>query len=309
MTKRTTTAPSTTEDLYPSRVGGAARLTDRRDPVLHGEPTGALTPYQRDRYRADGFLALSGFFPHDEVKGMQREAERLRTSDELRARESTITEPGSDEIRSVFRPHEASELFDRIARDPRILGKVREMLGGDVYIHQSRINYKPGFRGKEFYWHSDFETWHVEDGMPRMRAVSCSIALTANLPENGSLMLVPGSHHHYLSCAGTTPEKNYETSLKKQEVGVPDEEGLEKLVELGGGIEMPTGPAGSVTFFECNTMHGSASNISPYPRSNLFLVYNSVENALTDPFSGQDPRPEYLAERSAARVKPLEPAG
>src|SRR3546814_10756649 len=47
----------------------------------------------------------------------------------------------------------------------------------------SRLNYKPGFKGKEFYWHSDFETWHVEDGMPQMRALSMSILLAENRSE------------------------------------------------------------------------------------------------------------------------------
>lgn len=30
-------------------------------------------------------------------------------------------------------------------------------------------------------------------------------------------------------------------------------------------------------------MHGSSDNITPYPRSNLFIVYNSVQNALVRP--------------------------
>jgi len=293
-------------DLYPSRVEDEPRLRDRQDPVLHGGATGALTRYQRDAYQADGFLAFSGFFPEEEVRAFQREAERLRTLDALRDREDVITEPESDEIRSIFNIHRTSEVFDRVARDPRILSKVREVLGGEVYIFQSRVNYKPGFRGKEFYWHSDFETWHVEDGMPRMRAVSCSIALTPNFSFNGPLMLVPGSQHYFLSCVGATPEDHYKASLKKQEYGVPDPAGLEKLVELGGGIRVPTGPAGSVTMFECNTMHGSASNISPFPRTNLFIVYNSVENTLVEPFSGQKPRPEFIANRTDEA--PLSPA-
>ncbi len=285
-------------DLYPSRVADEPRLGERRDPVLHGEAAGALTRYQRDTYQADGFLTLPGFFPEEEVRAFQREADRLRNSGELRERDDVITEPESDEIRSIFNIHRTSEVFDRVARDPRILAKAQEVLGGDVYIFQSRVNYKPGFRGKEFYWHSDFETWHVEDGMPRMRAVSCSIALTPNFAYNGPLMLVPGSQHYFLSCVGETPEDHYKESLKKQEYGVPDSDGLEKLVELGGGIRVPTGPAGSVTMFECNTMHGSASNISPFPRTNLFIVYNSVENTLAEPFSGQRPRPEFIANRT-----------
>jgi ectoine hydroxylase len=278
-------------------VDDEPKLSDRRDPVLHGDATGALTPYQRNAFLADGFLAFPGFFPSEEVCTLQKEAERLRSLDDLRGRDDVITEPGSEEIRSIFRIHETSEVLGRVARDRRIVSKVQEILGGDVYIHQSRINYKPGFRGKEFYWHSDFETWHVEDGMPRMRAVSCSIALNPNYEFNGPLMLVPGSHQYFLACVGKTPEEHYKESLKKQEYGVPDPEGLETLIELGGGIVVPKGPAGSLTMFECNTMHGSASNITPFPRTNLFIVYNSVENALVEPFSGQTPRPGYLGER------------
>ncbi|MFQ5599830.1 MAG: ectoine hydroxylase, partial [Candidatus Krumholzibacteriia bacterium] len=52
-----------------------------------------------------------------------------------------------------------------------------------------------------------------------------------------------------------------------------------------------------VVFFDCNAMHGSNGNITPYPRSNVFFVYNSVENALVEPFGGLEPRPEYIASR------------
>jgi hypothetical protein len=47
-----------------------------------------------------------------------------------------------------------------------VVGPARQLLGSDVYVHQSRVNFKPGFNGQDFYWHSDFETWHAEDGMP-----------------------------------------------------------------------------------------------------------------------------------------------
>jgi ectoine hydroxylase len=54
-------------------------------------------------------------------------------------------------------------------------------------------------------------------------------------------------------------------------------------------------------------MHGSNSNITPYPRRNVFFVYNSVENRLLDPFCGLAPRPEHIATRRT--VEPLEPLG
>ena len=114
------------------------------------------------------------------------------------------------------------------------------------------IRDRPGFKGKEFYWHSDFETWHVEDGMPSMRALSCSVLLTENNDCNGPLMLVPGSHRQFISCVGETPNDHYKQSLKKQEYGVPDPVSLQLLVEQGG-IRTMTAKAGSVVFFDCNT--------------------------------------------------------
>tara|TARA_R100000455_G_C6240362_1_gene99456 strand:- start:503 stop:940 length:438 start_codon:yes stop_codon:yes gene_type:complete len=137
-----------------------------------------------------------------------------------------------------------------------------------------------------------------------MRAVSCSILLTDNNECNGPLMLIPGSHQQFISCQGVTPENHYKQSLKKQEFGVPDPISLQLLVEQGG-IQPVLAKAGSVIFFECNTMHGSASNISPWPRANLFMVYNSIENTLEEPKYGLKPRPEYIATRK--QYVPLEP--
>jgi ectoine hydroxylase len=214
-----------------------------------------------------------------------------------------VSEPGSNVVRSLFRVHRTSQPFRAVAEDSRLLDVARQLLGSDVYVHQSRINFKPAFDGKEFFWHSDFETWHIEDGMPRMRAVSVSINLTENHEFNGPLMVVPRSHWEYVRCVGDTPENHYEQSLKKQQYGVPSREAMCQLVERGG-ITAPKGPAGSALFFECNLMHGSGGNLSPYPRTNLFFVFNSVENAVVAPFSGQTPRPEYLAEREIAPIRP-----
>ena len=132
--------------------------------------------------------------------------------------------------------------------------------------------------------------------MPSMRALSCSVALTDNHPFNGPLMIIPGSHKTFVSCVGRTPDDHFKDSLRKQEYGVPDQESLAALAEENG-IQMPVGKAGSVLLFDCNVLHGSSSNISPYSRSNVFMVYNSVHNRLQEPFSGQKPRPGYIATR------------
>jgi ectoine hydroxylase len=288
----------TLADPYPSRVGGDAKILPRKDPVLHGSlsEAGPLSKAQLENFERTGFLALEGLFDEAEALSLREEATRLRERRAGSDAAEVITEPGSGDVRSVFAVHRSSRLLRQAAADPRLLGAVRQILASPAYIHQSRINYKPAFRGREFYWHSDFETWHVEDGMPRMRAVSASVSLLENNVHNGPLMLVPGSHLHYVSCAGRTPERHYEQSLRQQQYGVPEPDALEDLVRQGG-VVAPVAGTGSVVLFDCNTMHGSNGNITPWPRSNVFFVYNSVENALVQPFSGQPPRPEHIASR------------
>lgn len=300
-------AETARQDAYPSRQADRPQILERRDPVLHGEwtPEAPVTRDEAARFDRDGFIVLRDLFEDSEIEALCDEATRLRTApDGSLDPETVIAEPDSGAVRSVFKVHRQSRLFGRLAADARLAGIAQFLLGDDVYVHQSRMNYKPGFQGKEFYWHSDFETWHVEDGMPRMRALSMSILLTANTPHNGPLMLIPGSHRHYVACVGETPEGHYKKSLRSQEYGVPDNDSLTFLATQGG-IDAPTGPAGTVVVFDCNMMHGSASNITPYPRSNAFIVYNAVSNALEAPFGPAVPRPDFIAARGA--VTPVSP--
>lgn len=295
-------------DLYDSRTDRGTAIIARQDPVVYagGAYAQALSAGQLASYESDGFLLIENLFSEAEVQALLDEIRRMGKDPAIAGGEEVITEPGSDALRSVFRVHELSPLLDRLARDPRLIHVARQILGSEVYIHQSRANMKPGFKGKEFYWHSDFETWHVEDGMPAMRALSCSLLLTENNACNGPLMVVPGSHRHFISCQGKTPENNYRNSLKKQEYGVPDPVSLQLLAEQGG-IRAMTGGAGSVVFFDCNTMHGSNGNISPWPRANVFMVYNSVENRLSPPKYGLAARPEHIAARRGnAALVPLD---
>ena len=268
------------------------------------EPFGAALGVGGPSFDRDGFLFVPSFLEIAEVNTLALATEQLRRDLEREESQEVIREPGSRSVRSVFAAHARSEAVDALSRNPRLLAIAQAILGSEAYIHQSRINYKPGFEGKEFYWHSDFETWHVEDGMPRMRAISCSFNLTENNAFNGAVMVVPGSHRKYLACPGTTPAGHYEKSLVRQEYGVPTHAQLTALIE-SHGIASPLGAPGSMLLFDCNLMHGSSSNISPYPRNNVFLVFNSVYNRLRAPYCGLAPRPEHIASR--ARMEVLAP--
>ena len=295
-------------EVYESRTEQGLAILARREPTVYenGQYAQALDAEQLANYERDGFIVLENLFSQEEVVSLLDEVHRLSRAGEQQQWDEAIREPGSDIVRSVFRVHRLSDKIDALSRDPRVLDVARQILGSETYIHQSRVTFKPGFHGKEFYWHSDFETWHVEDGMPSMRALSCSILLTDNVASNGPLMLIPGSHKQFIACQGVTPDAHYKKSLRKQEYGVPDPLSLELLAEQGG-VQQVVAPAGSVVFFDCNVMHGSSSNITPWPRANVFMVYNSVHNTLNEPRYGLAPRPEHVATR--ASFEALSPLG
>ena len=293
------------QDRYPTRVDPGTGLgwITREEPTVG--PRGLDGPARAGELTAharEGFHIQQDFLSAQEVATCLEEIRSMTEDPRIRADRRTITEPESDEVRSVFDAHLLSDHIARLVREPRIVDRARQILGTEVYVHQSRVNFMPEFRGSGFYWHSDFETWHAEDGMVGMGAVSLSIGLTDNYAFNGGLMLMPGAHRTFVPCLGRTPDENYRSSLRSQRVGVPQEEDIAELARRHG-IKQFTGRSGSALWFDCNSMHGSGNNITPYPRSNIFVVFNSVDNALVEPFAASERRPEFVAARDFTPVR------
>jgi ectoine hydroxylase len=248
-------------DLYPSRQSSVAAIAPRKDPVVYGGAvrSDGLLPETLEKYRQDGFLRFDNFLDAAAVAALIEEMERLRAE-------------AGGAVRTIDDAHKRSSMVDALARDSALLGPVRQILGGPVYLHRSRFDIPGEAVASPFYWHSDFETWHVEDGMPRMRALNIEISLSDATPENGPLMLIPGSHLHYVPRLGDLAEAECKISL-----GQPEAAGLVQLIERNG-IYTATGSAGTMMLFDCNMLHGSNGTITPLSRASLCLSYNSIDN-------------------------------
>lgn len=299
------------EDIYPSR-GSDEKILERNDPIFFGQEEkktkNSLSKEQIRFYIDNGFLLFPDFFNPQEVESLFSAYQDLLQQQEKISPEEWISEPikgddkGRSAVRSIFNPHRYHDELEKISRDPRILDKVEQILGGGVYIHHARINIKRPLNGKSFPWHSDFETWHAEDGMPRMRALTAWIMLTENSEYNGPLYVIPGSHRRFVACKGYTPQNHHQDSLRKQEYGTPSFDALFELTK-NSNLKGVYGKPGTLVIHESNVMHGSPDNISPWSRTNLFFVYNSVENQPAEkPFGARQFRPEFL---SNAKRDPL----
>ena len=254
-----------------------------------------LTPEQLERFDRDGYLFFPSLFGAEEIAVLKAEVPSLYAQH----RPEIVREKGSDAVRTVFAAHLMNEAFAKLGRHPRMIGPAQQLFGEPVYMHQFKVNGKQAFDGDVWQWHQDYGTWKRDDGMMLPRAMNISIFLDEVMPINGPLMLVPKSHN-----AGDL-KAAHDLQTTSYPLWTLDEETVTRLVKEGG-IVAPTGKPGTVVIFDCNVMHGSNGNITPFPRANAFLVYNAVGNALDAPFGVEKPRPDFIAARGEPQtIRPV----
>ena len=249
--------------------------------------TSAITEYEER-----GFIYRPGLLTPDEVKTITDELDRILAGG---PRPGIVLEKDGVTPRSVFNPHLYSDVFDRVMRHPRLLGAVEELLGEQVYTFQLLVNTKAAFNGDIWYWHQDYPTYRADDNIAECRMVNTLIFLDEVSHYNGPLMIVPGSHR----IEDVPEESDQGTSYTLRYTGT---ELIESEVRRGG-IEAPTGPAGSVIFMNPNALHGSGPNLSPWSRRLITLTYNAMSNKATAPTRRS--RDIVLDDTNAPAVEPL----
>ena len=121
-------------DLYPSRQQAEPSWQERLDPVVYRSDleNAPISAEQIERYERDGYLVLHDVFSTEEVAVLLKELDRVRRDPAVADSGKTITEPDSGAVRSVFAIHKDNTLFGRVARDERIAGIARFLLGGEL---------------------------------------------------------------------------------------------------------------------------------------------------------------------------------
>ena len=246
-----------------------------------------LSEAQLEQFRTEGWLFFPEVFSPEEVAVLRQEAQAIYA-----ANRPEIWREKSGAPRTAFAAHTYNEAFGILGRHPRLVRPVEQLFGEKLYMHQYKINAKAAFTGDVWQWHQDYGTWLRDDGMPEPRAMNISVFLDDVMPINGPLMLVPRSQHHGNLAAG------HDLSTTSYPLWTLDDALVTKLVEEGG-IVSPTGKAGGVLMFHGNLVHGSAPNITPYPRKIVYLTLNAVSNHIRKPT-----RPEWIAHTDFTPIEP-----
>jgi ectoine hydroxylase len=248
-----------------------------------------LTQQQIDDFNHEGWLFLPELFTAEETALLAREAEGIYAADR-----PEVWREKSGAPRTAFAAHLYNEAFGVLAAHPRMIAPIEQLFGERVYMHQFKINAKSAFTGDVWQWHQDYGTWKRDDGMLEPRAMNIAIFLDEVMPINGPLMLVPRSQH-----AGDL-QASHDLATTSYPLWTLDEDTVTRLVKQGG-IVAPTGKPGGMLMFHGNLVHGSAGNITPFPRKIVYLTLNAVSNSIRKPT-----RPEYIAHRDFTPIATVE---
>lgn len=215
----------------------------------------SLTESQIKAYQDDGFIVMKNIFTSAEI-------ETLRAAESSPEIQTVLQEKGIEHqtvhLLELTKRHPA---FLHLARDPRIVGAIRSLLGEDIQLQHSKLATKSVTKGTgEFGWHQDITFYpHTNTSL-----LSVFVYLDDATPENGCMSMLRGSHRlgplNHLDAEG-----QFDGSCREPQHWQNDPENV-----------VPVTPrAGSISIHHCLTLHGSPANISGQPRRGVVFSYRA----------------------------------
>ncbi len=207
-----------------------------------------LTSEQISAFNRDGYLKGIRIFSEDEI------ADIRAYFDELLARTLAA---GGDSY-SISTAHlRFGRVYD-ILTHPRIVARVKDLLGENVIAWGSHFFCKLPGDGKRVSWHQDSSYWPLTPS----KAATAWLAIDDANVENACMRYIPGTHR--LGHLTYTLSETDEANVLNQTVGAAETLGQPIDVEL---------KAGEISIHSDLLLHGSEANQSNRRRCGLTLRY------------------------------------
>lgn len=220
-----------------------------------------LTPNQLSTYKENGVLLVEGIASASTLTTMRAALATLITQSTSATTHTDIYDiepdhsPTNPRLRRIKQPHLHHPVFWDFLKSEPLLSIMKQLLGPNIRMHNSKLNVKASSGGAALEWHQDW-AFH-----PHTNASLLAVGLMLEdcTMENGPMLVVRGSHkgpvvHDHNAdgrfCGAIDPEKvplDYEDRIAC------------------------VGKAGMITIHNTFAVHGSAANTSQRPRP--FLLY------------------------------------
>ncbi len=248
------------DSLFPYSFLPFPTFSDLRP--LTPDPFPVFTPNELDQYARDGFFIARSLFASDEIQKVRAYAE----ADPVFA--NTVygrKDASGRETKIALWNHAGDDLYSLCARSPRIVDRMEQLLGGEVYLWHMKMNYKEPRVGGAWEWHQDYGYWY-HNGCLFPLLASCLIAVSPANQENGCLQVLRGSHLLGRIDHGKTGDQTG-ADMERVDAALKQMELVYAECEPGDAI-----------FFDSNLLHRSDANLSEHPRWSLIACFNAARN-------------------------------
>lgn len=260
-------------------------MTDAPTHALTSAPTHALTSEQLDAYERSGYVLVKSLFDAQEMGILLHHA---RQDQALAATAYGRKDSTGRETKLALWNHAGDDLYSMFSRSPRVVDRMQQLLGGEVYHYHTKMMLKEPFVGGAWEWHQDYGYWY-HNGCLYPLLASCLIAVDRATRENGCLQVLAGSQQMGRIEHGKTGDQS----------GADQEHVDAALARLP--LEYIEAEPGDALFFHCNLLHRSDQNLSPHSRWSLICCYNAARN---DPYKdSRHPRYTPLVKVDDAAIR------
>jgi hypothetical protein len=226
---------------------------------------GPLNDIDLVRFQCDGYLLVRSLFDADEMRIL---LDYARQDESLMAAAYARKDATGAATKLALWNHPGEDLYSMFSRSPRIVDRMQQLLGGEVYHWHTKMMLKEPFVGGAWEWHQDYGYWY-HNGCLYPDLASCLIAVDRATQANGCLQVLKGSHRIGRIDHGKTGDQTG-ADMERVEVALKRHELVYIECEPGDAL-----------FFHSNLLHRSDQNTSPDPRWSLICCYNTRQN---DPY-------------------------
>ncbi len=149
-----------------------------------------LSQAELDQFQRDGYVLARKLFDQEEMQALLHYAK----NDEALLAGATGRKDSTGQITKLTLWNEAGDdLYGLFSRLPRIVNRMEQFLGDEVYHYHHKMMLKEPFVGGAWEWHQDYGYWY-NNGCLLPDMASCLIAVDRATKENGCLQVIRGSH-------------------------------------------------------------------------------------------------------------------
>jgi len=228
-----------------------------------------LTEAEIAAYRRDGYVVARNVLSDEDVSALVAETDALWDRSGGGALAQTTRFAGVKKMSTLRDPQLHSGLFTRFLVDPRLTGRMAQLVGPNVQLHHSKINVKTRDDGAVFPLHQDYPYFPHE----RHSVCTVLIHLTRTSSDRGCFRAIAG--------------------VKEPLPHVDDEGHIldPQRYPLESAVELPAA-AGDVVFMNYLVPHGSNLNRHDEPRILWIVQVRAAEDRpVEQPVDARQPTP------------------